>query len=62
MVPKMTQKDLATKVNTDATTIQKLESGTLAPDQNILGKVERILAIKLRGKDIGAPLTRGPKK
>lgn len=61
MTPKLTQKDLANKVNTQASVIQSYENGSAAPDQQLLGKLERILGIKLRGSDIGAPLS-GPKK
>lgn len=61
IVPKMTQKDLATKCNTQASTIQALENGQAAPDQQLLAKIERILGIKLRGSGIGQPLG-GPKK
>ena len=34
----------------------------LNPNQQILMKLERALGVKLRGKDIGAPLSIGPKK
>lgn len=58
---KMSQKDLATKVNEKPNVINDYEAARSAPNQQLLGKMERALGVKLRGKDIGAPLF-GPKK
>jgi len=52
----MTQKDLAGKINEKPTLINDYESGKAIPNAQVLGKMERILGIKLRGKDIGTPL------
>ena len=41
---------------------QWISPTTLLPFQAILGKIERALEIKLRGKDKGAPLATKPKK
>lgn len=53
---KLTQKDLATKVNEKPTVINDYEAGRVVPNQQILGKLERVLGVKLRGKNIGEPL------
>ncbi len=52
----LTQKDLAGKINEKPTIINDYESGKAIPNPQVLGKMERILGIKLRGKDIGTPL------
>ncbi|KAK7204314.1 multi protein bridging factor 1-domain-containing protein [Myxozyma melibiosi] len=57
----LTQKDLAVKVNEKANIINDYEMGRAVPNQQLLGKLERVLGVKLRGKDIGSPLG-GPKK
>ncbi|CAO1636243.1 unnamed protein product [Parajaminaea phylloscopi] len=57
----MTQKDLGTAINEKPTVIQDYEGGKAVPNPQVLGKLERALGVKLRGKDIGAPLG-GPSK
>ncbi|KAH3673251.1 hypothetical protein WICPIJ_009870 [Wickerhamomyces pijperi] len=57
----MTQKDLATKVNEKPNVINDYEGGRAQPNQQLLGKIEKALGVKLRGKNIGEPLF-GPKK
>ncbi|KAH3903188.1 probable Multiprotein-bridging factor 1 [Saccharomycodes ludwigii] len=58
---KLSQKDLATKINEKPTVINDYEAGRAIPNQQVLGKLERVLGVKLRGKNIGEPLG-GPKK
>ncbi|TRM59374.1 multi protein bridging factor 1-domain-containing protein [Schizophyllum amplum] len=57
---KLSQKDIAQKVNEKPSVIQDYESGRAVPNPQILGKLERALGVKLRGTDIGSKL--GPKK
>ena len=44
---KLTQKDLALKINEKVNIIQKIETGDYVYNRNILNKLERILNIKL---------------
>ena len=51
-----TQKELATKIDEKPQIVTEYEQGKAIPNQNILGKLERALDMKLRGKDKGKPL------
>lgn len=53
---KLTQKDLATRVNEKPQVINDYEAGRAVPNQQVLAKIERVLGVKLRGKNIGDPL------
>ncbi|PSN40497.1 Endothelial differentiation-related factor 1 [Blattella germanica] len=50
------QKELATKVNEKPQVINDYEAGRGIPNQVVIGKIERCIGIKLRGKDRGKPL------
>jgi putative transcription factor len=49
----MTQKELATKINEQTGVINSYESGKAIPSNEVLGKLERALGVKLRGKGKG---------
>eukprot|EP01132_Coremiostelium_polycephalum_P005041 gene5041-6272_t len=53
---KLTQKDLAVKINERQGVVNDYESGNAIPSQPVLIKLEKALNVKLRGKDIGKPL------
>nr|CAG4645255.1 EOG090X0ILG [Leptodora kindtii] len=57
-----TQKDLATRINEKPQIINDYEAGRGVPNQAILGKIERAIGLKLRGKDKGQPLEPPAKK
>lgn len=57
----LSQKDLATKANEKPNVVHDYESGKAIPNQQVLGKFERVLGVKLRGKDIGGPLFKAKK-
>ncbi|XP_014218881.1 endothelial differentiation-related factor 1 homolog [Copidosoma floridanum] len=50
------QKDLATKINEKTQVITDYEAGRGIPNNLVLGKIEKVLGIKLRGKDRGKPV------
>lgn len=52
----LTQKALATAANEKPQVVQEYENGKAIPSQAVLSKLERILQVKLRGANIGAPL------
>jgi len=58
----MTQTDLATKLSKPVSLIVDMERGTAPPDQVVLGKLENILKVHLRGRNIGQPKVFGPAK
>ena len=58
---KMSQKDLATKINEKPTVVNDYEAARAIPNQQVLSKLERALGVKLRGNNIGSPLG-APKK
>jgi len=50
------QKDLATKICEKPQIIQDYEAGKGIPNQMVLGKIEKQIGMKLRGKERGQPL------
>lgn len=49
----LSQKDLATKINEKPQVITDYEAGRGIPNNVIIGKIEKVIGIKLRGKDRG---------
>ncbi|KAL2100305.1 hypothetical protein ACEWY4_004699 [Coilia grayii] len=58
----LTQKDLATKINEKPQVIADYETGKAIPNNQVMGKIERAIGLKLRGREIGQPLEPKPKK
>ena len=58
----MSQGDLAKAINQHSKVVQEYENMKAVPNPQVLGQMERILKVKLRGKDIGQPLSFGKKK
>lgn len=58
----ITQKDLATKICEKPQVVNDYESGKAIPNQQVLGKLEKALGVKLRGKDKGQALASTSKK
>jgi len=56
-----TQKELATKINEKPQVVNDYEAGKAIPNQQLMSKLERVLGMKLRGKDKGQPLGGGKK-
>lgn len=49
----LSQKDLATKINEKPQVITDYEAGRGIPNNVIIGKIEKAIGMKLRGKDRG---------
>mmetsp|Transcript_24954 Transcript_24954/g.47225 ORF Transcript_24954/g.47225 Transcript_24954/m.47225 type:complete len:136 (+) Transcript_24954:104-511(+) len=47
---KMTQAQLAQQINEKPQIVQEYEQGKAIPNSQVLGKMERVLGVKLRGK------------
>ena len=56
MEAKLSQKDLAQKLNLKPTVIQSYESGKAIPNKMILVKMGKMLNTHLTGKNIGKPM------
>lgn len=52
----LSQKDLATKICEKPQVVNDYEAGRGIPNNLILGKIERVIGLKLRGKDRGSPM------
>jgi len=54
MTPPLKQPELASKAYISVPVLQTYENGTAKPEQKVLGALEKVLGIKLRGDNIGA--------
>jgi putative transcription factor len=52
----LTQKELATKICEKIQVVNEYEAGKAIPNQQVLGKIERVIGLRLRGKDKGKPM------
>ncbi|GMM42763.1 hypothetical protein FOG50_03084 [Hanseniaspora uvarum] len=57
----LSQKELANKANEKPNVVNEYETGKAIPNQQTLSKFERVLGVKLRGKDIGSSLFKSKK-
>lgn len=55
---KLSQKDLADKLNLKSNIIQGYESGKVIPNKTLLYKMGKVLNTHLTGKNIGTPMER----
>ncbi|XP_059885493.1 endothelial differentiation-related factor 1-like isoform X2 [Delphinus delphis] len=53
--------DLATKINEKPQVVADRERGRAISNNQALGKIERAIGLKRRGKDIGKPIEKGPR-
>lgn len=58
----LTQKDLATKINEKPQVIADYECGKAIPNNQVMGKIERAIGMRLRGREIGQAFEVLPKK
>ncbi|XP_055387139.1 endothelial differentiation-related factor 1 homolog [Condylostylus longicornis] len=58
----LSQKDLATKINEKVQVVTDYEAGRGIPNNMILGKIERVIGVRLRGKERGQTVAPPVKK
>uniref|UniRef100_UPI003AACC2F4 endothelial differentiation-related factor 1 homolog isoform X2 n=1 Tax=Centroberyx gerrardi TaxID=166262 RepID=UPI003AACC2F4 len=54
--------EVGKKINEKPQVIADYECGKAIPNNQVMGKIERAIGLKLRGKDIGLPVEAKPKK